>query len=77
MSNGIKPFEVIEGNLKAVKDTGDFGGCNMWHLYIKTTRGYYNMFQWMSVYNIQDLFTTKLPVYEDKSSRSNQYKLAQ
>jgi len=77
MSNGIKPFEVIEGNLKAVKDTSDFGGCNMWHLYIKTTRGYYNMFQWMSVYNIQDLFNAKLPVYEDKSSRSTQYKLAQ
>jgi len=77
MNNGIKPFEVVEGNLKAVKDTNDFGGCNMWQLYIKSTRGYYEKVQWMSVYNIQDFFTTKLPKYEDKSSRSTQYKLAQ
>jgi hypothetical protein len=77
MNNGIKPFEVVEGNLQAVKDTSDWSDENMWQLYIKSTRGYYERIQWMSVYNIQDLFNTKLPKYEDKSSRSNQYKLAQ
>lgn len=77
MNNGIKPFEVIEGNLKAVKDTNDWSNENMWHLYAKTTRGYYDSVQWMHVGNIQKFFNTKLPVYQAKSSRSNQYKLAQ
>jgi len=77
MNNGIKPFEVTEGNLRAIKCTDDFGGCNQWHLYIKTTKGYYEKTQWMNVYYIQPFFTTKLPKYEDKSSRSTQYKLAQ
>jgi len=77
MNNGIKPFEVTEGNLRAIKCTDDFGGCNQWYLHIKTTRGYYEMVQWGGVYNIQKFFNTKLPEYEEKSSRSTQYKLAQ
>jgi hypothetical protein len=44
----------------------DFGGMNMWHLYIKTTNGYWSdSIQWMSRYRIQELFTTKLPKYEE------------
>jgi hypothetical protein len=77
MNNGIKPFEVTEGNLRATKCTGDFGGCNQWYLYVKKTSGYYEQTQWMDVRRIQEFFNTKLPVYEDKSSRSTQYKLAQ
>ena len=66
MKNKIKPFEVIEGNLRAVKDTSDFGGMNMWRLHIKTTNGYWSdSIQWMSRYNIQQLFTTKLPEYKE------------
>jgi hypothetical protein len=66
MKNKIKPFEVIEGNLRAVKDMSDFGGMNMLHLYIKTTNGYWSdSIQWMSRYRIQELFTTKLPKYEE------------
>lgn len=77
MNNGIKPFEVVEGNLKAVKDTSDWSNENMWHLYVKTTRGHYNSVQWMSLYNIQPFFNTKLPEYKPKSSRSTKYELAQ
>lgn len=77
MNNGIKPFEVVEGNLKAVKDTSDWSNENMWMLHVKTTRGYYEKVQWMSVYNIQEFFSTKLPVYKPKGNRSTQYELAQ
>jgi hypothetical protein len=66
MKNKIKPFEVIEGNLRAVKDTSDFGGMNKWHLHIKTTNGDWDDIQWMCRYSIQKLFTTKLPEYEEK-----------
>ena len=59
----MKNLEVIEGNLKAVKCSSDFGGPNMWDLYIKTVDGYYNKIQWMGVQRIQELFTTKLPVF--------------
>lgn len=77
MNNGIKPFEVIEGNLQAVKDTSDWSNENMWTLHIKTTHGYYESVQWMSVYKIQQFFKTKLPVYQAKGNRSAQYELAQ
>jgi hypothetical protein len=63
MENKIKPFELIEGNLKAVKDISDFGGMNMWHLHIKTTNGYWDDIQWMNHYSIQQLFKEKLPEY--------------
>lgn len=77
MNNGIKPFEVIEGNLQAVKDTSDWSNENMWTLYIKTTHGYYEHVQWMSVYKIQQFFKTKLPVYKAKGNHSAQYELTQ
>ena len=52
-------FEVVEGNLKAVKDLDKE---NMWYLLIKNTRGGWREVQWMHVSNIQDLFQTKFPV---------------
>lgn len=55
-------FDVIEGNLRAVKDQGDFGGKNQWYLYIKKVDGGWENTQWMGVYRIQELFTTKLPI---------------
>lgn len=76
MNNGIEPFEVTEGNLRAIKCTSDFGGCNQWYFHIKTTNGYYELAQWMNISNIQKFFTTKLPKYQDESSRNTQYKLA-
>jgi len=68
MKNGIEYFEVIEGNLKAEKCTGGFGGPNMWNLCVKNNRGWYKQVQWMGVYNIQEFFKTQLPVYEEKSN---------
>ncbi len=59
----MKQIEIVEGNLKAIKDTSDFGGPNMWDLYIKTVYGYYEKIQWMGVQRIQELFTTKFPVF--------------
>jgi len=38
MKSGIEYFEVIEGNIKAEKCTGDFGGPNMWKLCIKNVK---------------------------------------
>ena len=54
---------IIEGNLMAVKDQRDFGGKNMWHLYIQNTYGGWEMIQWMSHGNIQPLFKEILPVF--------------
>jgi len=59
----MKQIEIVEGNLKAIKCSSDFGGPNMWDLYIKTVDGYYNRIQWMSVERIQELFTTKFPIF--------------
>ena len=59
----MKQIEIVEGNLKAIKDTSDFGGPNMWDLYIKNVYGYYEKIQWMGVQRIQELFTTKFPVF--------------
>jgi len=57
-------FDVVEGNLRAVKDHDDFGGKNMWNLYVKTVRGGWESVQWLSVGRIQEFFQTKLPVIE-------------
>jgi len=71
MANTIKQYEVVEGNLKAVKDTSDFGGPNKWHLHVKETGGFWsNSIQWMNVYTIQKLFTKSLPVYREKTAQS-------
>ncbi len=43
----MKQIEIVEGNLKAIKDTSDFGGPNMWDLYIKTVHGYYEKIQYL------------------------------
>ena len=58
----MENFDVVEGNLRAVKDHDDFGGKNMWNLYVKTVRDCWVSIQWMHVSNIQNLFQTKLPV---------------
>jgi len=56
---------TIEGRLKAVKCTGDFGGPNMWDLYVQDVDGYWKNVQWMDVSRIQSFFTTKLLVYNE------------
>jgi hypothetical protein len=69
MKNEIEYFEVIEGNIKAEKCTGDFGGPNMWNFCVKNVknnRGWYESVQWMHVSKIQKFFETVLPVYEEK-----------
>lgn len=60
--------EITEGNLQAVKDTGDFGGPNKWRLLIMDKNGRWELIQWMEVYRIQQFFNTKLPVYEEVGS---------
>ena len=67
--NGIKDYEVIEGNLKAEKDTGDFGGANMWRLYVMTNRGLWESVQWMDVYKAQKFFNRQLPVYNEETTK--------
>ena len=74
-SNNIKDCEIIEGNLKAVKDTGTFGGPNMWNLHVKNTNGWWESVQWMGVYSIQKFFKTKLPEYQEQE-QPTRYKLA-
>jgi hypothetical protein len=63
----IEYFEIEEGNLKAVKDTGTFGGPNMWNIYVKDTTNSWVRVQWMGVYGAQRFFKTKLPKYEIKT----------
>jgi len=70
--NSIQNYEVIEGGLKAEKDTGDFGGPNMWRLYVMTKSGRWESIQWMDVYRIQELFRATLPVYKKISSTKYQ-----
>ena len=70
----IQQHEITEGNLRAVKSTGDFGGPNMWNLYIMGTNGWWQDIQWMSVGNIQRLCKTKLPVYKE-ISKETKYEL--
>jgi hypothetical protein len=67
----IEYQEIIEGNLKAVKDTSDFGSPNKWHLHVKTVNGWYDSVQWMSVWRIQEFFETKLPVYKEVEKQIN------
>ena len=71
MSN-IQHYQVIEGNLKAEKDTSDFGGPNMWRLYVMNKQGRWESIQWMSVYGIQEFFRAKLPVYQEINSTKYQ-----
>jgi uncharacterized protein YrrD len=68
----IEYCEIVDSNIKAVKDTELFGGPNMWHLHIKNRNGWFERVQWMDVGNIQRFFTAKLPVYEEKSSAKYQ-----
>jgi hypothetical protein len=63
----INYCEIIEGNIKAVKDVELFGGPNMWHLNIKNRNGWFERVQWMGVHSIQKFFTTELPVYKEKN----------
>ena len=63
MKNGIESQVIEEGNLRAVKDTGDFGGPNMWHFKVKDATGCFRDVQWMDVSNIQPFFKTRLPQY--------------
>ncbi len=69
MSNGIKDCIIEEHNLRAEKCMDDFGGPNMWRLYVKSQRGYWESVQWMNVYTIQDFFKTKLPVYNEQNEQ--------
>lgn len=71
MSN-IPYQEVIEGNLRADKDTDNFGGPNMWRLYVKDKNGRWDDVQWMNVHSIQRFFSAKLPVYQEISSTKYQ-----
>jgi len=64
----IEYCEIVEGNLKAEKDTNDFGGPNMWRLHIKNRDGRWESVQWMDVYRMQKLFRSELPVYREVSS---------
>ena len=57
----MENFDVVEGNLRAVKDHDDFGGKNMWNLYVKTVRGGWESVQWLSVGRIQEFFQTTFP----------------
>ena len=65
MGNGIEHQVVEEGHVRAVKCTDDFGGENMWDLYVKDANGHFGRrLQWMDVYNVQRFFKTRLPRYE-------------
>ncbi len=68
----IHNHQIVEGNLRADKDTGDFGGPNMWSLQVKDKNGRWESVQWMNVYRIQQFFNTKLPVYREISSTKYQ-----
>lgn len=61
----IQEQTITEGNLQAVKDTSDFGGANMWRLYVKKNNGRYESVQWMDVNRIQMFFKTSLPKYKE------------
>ena len=66
----IKPFSVTEGNLMAQKDTSDFGGPNMWNIYVRTVRGNWERLTWTEVYRAQEFFNTKLPIYRQVSKQT-------
>ena len=73
--SGIKYHEIIEGNLKATKDTSDFGGPNMWNLNVKDVNGYWDSVQWMNAGRIQGFFKTKIPRYTEQK-KEVKYELA-
>lgn len=75
MTNGIKPFTAEEGNLMAVKDTSDFGGPNMWRLYIRTVNGRWEYVSWKDVNSIQCFFKTILPKYSTKEEVVQKYQI--
>jgi hypothetical protein len=66
----IEKHVIEEGNLRAVKDTSDFGGPNHWELQVKDTDGWFRDVQWMNVSKIQNFFKTPLPRYEEISPRN-------
>ena len=66
----IEKHVIEEGNLRAVKDTSDFGGPNKWHLAVKDAEDRFRNVQWMHVSNIQPFFKTPLPKYQETSSRN-------
>jgi hypothetical protein len=41
----IRAQTITEGNLQAVKDISDFGGPNMWRLYVKKNNGRFESVQ--------------------------------
>ena len=71
----IKQHVIEEGNLKVVKCTDDFGGPNMWNLYIKDVNGWWEDVQWGDGHRFQRFFKTKLPVYKEVEKKIN-YELA-
>lgn len=70
MKNTIEHFDIIEGNLRAVKDTSDFGGPNMWRLHIKTLDNCWEDIDWSSHGKVQKFFSTKLPYYREAETRT-------
>jgi len=63
----MNKLEIIEGNLKATK--AEFGtNPNLWCLWIKSTRGFWEDVQIMSRSKIQELFTTQFPIFEEKNN---------
>jgi hypothetical protein len=63
----MEQIEIIEGNLKATKI--EFGtNPNMWCLWIKSTRGFWEDVQIMGRYKIQELFTTTFPIFDEKNN---------
>ena len=71
----IQRHVIEEGNLKVVKCTDDFGGPNMWNLYIKDVNGWWEDVQWGDGRRFQRFFKTQLPVYKEVEKKIN-YELA-
>ena len=71
----IQQHVITEGNLRVVKCTDDFGGPNMWNLYILSVDGWWEDVQWSNVHRLQQFFKTKLPVYKEQVKQTN-YELA-
>lgn len=61
----MKEDRIIEGNLMATKSSSEFGGVNMWNLWVTTKSGRWEEVQWMSLSRIQNFFKTKLPEYKE------------
>jgi hypothetical protein len=63
----MQNLEIVEGNLKATKV--EFGtNPNMWCLWIKSTRGFWEDVQIMGRYKIQELFTIPFPIFDEKNN---------